>query len=79
MLMHNASSHLGWDTEELHGFTVMRLSHVLIVFLPANTTSRMQPLDQGIITAFEMRCAICFCTRCVECVRACLYHQALQS
>lgn len=45
MFLDNASSH----SHEL------RLSHVQLKFLPANTTSVLQPLDQGIIRAFKAR------------------------
>nr|XP_002735421.1 PREDICTED: tigger transposable element-derived protein 6-like [Saccoglossus kowalevskii] len=33
----------------------IRLSHVTLKFFPANTTSVLQPLDQGIIRAFKAR------------------------
>ncbi|GAU89780.1 hypothetical protein RvY_02291 [Ramazzottius varieornatus] len=42
LLLDNASGH-----------NVDSLSHVRLVFLPPNQTSRIQPLDQGIIKAFQ--------------------------
>ncbi|XP_062599444.1 tigger transposable element-derived protein 6-like [Saccostrea cucullata] len=45
MFLDNASSH----SHEL------RLSNVKLKFLPANTTSVLQPLDQGVIRAFKAR------------------------
>ena len=36
------------------GLYMMRLAHVTVVFLPANTTSVVQPLDAGVIAAFKM-------------------------
>jgi hypothetical protein len=45
MFLDNATSHIA-DTS---------LSNVTLKFLPANTTSAIQPLDQGIIQAFKSR------------------------
>ncbi|XP_052268287.1 tigger transposable element-derived protein 6-like [Dreissena polymorpha] len=43
LFLDNASSHTA----------DMNLSHVQLSFLPANTTSALQPLDQGVIRAFK--------------------------
>lgn len=55
LLCDNASSHgiPSIPTEQIHGLNALRLSNVLIVFLPPNTTSHVQPLDAGIIAAFK--------------------------
>ena len=55
LLTDNAASHgiPSIPTEKVHGLNALRLSNVLIVFLPPNTTSHVQPLDAGIIAAFK--------------------------
>ena len=55
ILMDNASSHAipSVATVEQHGLETIKLSNVLVVFLPANTTSHVQSLDAGIIAAFK--------------------------
>lgn len=55
MLMDNAASHKipSIPSEKIHGLDSFRLSNVLVVYLPANTTSQVQPLDAGIINAFK--------------------------
>ncbi|XP_041376848.1 tigger transposable element-derived protein 6-like [Gigantopelta aegis] len=42
------------DNAPSHGCD-LRVSNVTVTFLPANTTSVLQPLDQGIIKAFKTR------------------------
>jgi hypothetical protein len=46
MFLDNASSHA----------KDLKLNNVILKFLPANTTSHLQPLDQGIIKAFKACC-----------------------
>ena len=57
MLMDNASSHRisSIALEKIHGLDLFKLSNVLVVYLPPNTTSKVQPLDAGIIAAFKQR------------------------
>lgn len=57
MLLDNASSHAvpGLTTVKMGSFDSLILSNLLFIFLPANCTSIIQPLDQGIIAAFKAR------------------------
>eukprot|EP00731_Ephydatia_muelleri_P034134 Em0048g10a len=55
MLRDNASSHGVADTllTKVGSLDAFRLSNLLLLFLPPNCTSVVQPLDQGIIAAFK--------------------------
>lgn len=57
LIIDNASSHAVDEAEEIeiNGLRALRLSNVTILFLPANVTSHVQPLDQGIIAAWKAR------------------------
>jgi hypothetical protein len=56
MFCNNAGSHdIPNSTRAmLHGLETIKLSNLTLAFLPANTTSVIQPLDQGIIAAWKM-------------------------
>jgi hypothetical protein len=55
LLCDNVPTHTVQDAEvdEELGLKVINLSNVKLIFLPANTTSVIQPLDQGIIAAVK--------------------------
>ena len=36
-----------------HNFQGLTLSHVEVYFLPSNTTSKLQPMDAGVIMSFK--------------------------
>ena len=57
LLMDNASSHrLPVEAIEQERLKMIELSNITLLFLPANTTSIVQPLDAGIIHAFKALC-----------------------
>ena len=55
MLLDNASSHFLSDTPmiKVGSFDCFKLSNLLLLFFPANCTSVVQPLDQGVIAALK--------------------------
>ena len=57
LTMDNLSTHgiEGVDEEVVEGYKVHRLSNVIVVKLPQNTTSEIRPMDQGIIRRFKAR------------------------
>ena len=53
MLLDNASSHLGRQLfDDLS--QPLKLTNITIRYLPPNTTSHLQPMDQGIINNFKV-------------------------
>ena len=57
MLLDNASSHVLSDMPmiKVGSFDCFKLSNLLLLFFPANCTSVVQPLDQGVIAALKAR------------------------
>ena len=56
MKMQNRNVDLFLDNATRHQKTIEKnLSSIKLVFLPKNTTSRLQPLDDGIIRAFKLK------------------------
>eukprot|EP00731_Ephydatia_muelleri_P016480 Em0009g904a len=57
MILDNATSHAVADVSQTNvgSFIAFKLSNLLPLFLPANCTSVVQPLDQGNIAAFKAR------------------------
>ena len=57
MILDNATSHAVADVSQTNvgSFIALKLSNLLPLFLPANCTSVVQPLDQGNIAAFKAR------------------------
>jgi hypothetical protein len=55
LLGDNAPTHTVGDAgvDEEHGFKVIDLSNVKLIFLPANSTTIVQPLDQGTIASMK--------------------------
>jgi hypothetical protein len=41
------------EVDEEHGFKVINLSNVKLIFLPANTTTVAKPLDQEILASMK--------------------------
>ena len=62
LFMDNVSSHVASDVS---------LSNVVVKFLPANTTSCLQPLDAGIIKAFKMHFRKRLLNHVVSCMDEC--------
>ena len=50
---HRVSGPVGKTLRQLEGLDVVTLSHIHIVYLPKNTTSAVQPADQGIIRCLK--------------------------
>jgi hypothetical protein len=57
MLMDNAATHQlsTVPLTQVHGLNAYVMSNMTILFMPANVTSVVQPLDQGVIAAFKMQ------------------------
>ena len=57
MILDNSSSHVISFAKvgKSHGFSTLELSNMILVFLPPNLTSIIQPLDQRLIASFKTR------------------------
>lgn len=57
LLVDNASSHAvpGAEAITMEGLQGLKLVNLTILFLPSNTSSAVQPLDQGVIASFKAR------------------------
>jgi hypothetical protein len=55
LLVDNAPVHGGFAMQRFGSFQGCALSNITCIFLPKNTTSVIQPLDQGIIQSFKIR------------------------
>ena len=57
MILDNTSSHVVSFAKvgKSYGFSTLELTNMVLVFLPPNVTSVVQPLDQGIITSFKIQ------------------------
>ena len=55
LIMDNASAHMitAGTEREMQGLKVRCLSHMTVIYLPANTISVVQPCDQGIIRSLK--------------------------
>jgi hypothetical protein len=57
MMLDNASSHIVSSARvgKSRGFSTLELSNMTLVFLPANVTIVVQPLDQVILASFAIQ------------------------
>jgi hypothetical protein len=57
MILDDASSHVVRSAKvgKSHGFSILELSNMTLVFLPPNAISVVQPLDQGILAFFKIQ------------------------
>jgi hypothetical protein len=55
LICDNAPTHAVPDAEAEyeHGLQVFNMSHIEVIFLPPNVTSKVQPLDQGVVASFK--------------------------